>query len=679
MTEPSRPKAPTDTTSDWSRSSGPPPFIDPTEPPEPTSKVTPTRDLPENFGNYRILGKLGQGGMGSVYLAFDNKLHRQVALKVPNIDVQTDSAALERFFREARLAATFHHANLCPVYEVGQIDGIPYLTMAYISGRSLHQILRGPTLQPVEDAVRLVIQVALALEEAHSVGVIHRDLKPANIAFNHRREPVVMDFGLAHRRGSSDPRLTEPGRTVGTPAYMPPEQIRGELETLTPGCDIYSLGIILYEMLCGRLPFEGNSFEVCGMALACDPPGLRTHRPELDPRLEQICLKALAKPVGDRYPSMAEFANALQEWLNSSSRKVPSAPAPNPRPGSRPNLTPGAANTPGTQALTTDPSPSVSQSRKRASSRWAMRCTWLLVSVLVVVWLVWITWPMGLPTQPGDVITDSLGIQLVHVPEGSFVMGSDESDADALQQEKPAHQVTISRPFYMSIKEITVAQFRIFVESTSYQTEAEKKGWFSWGNKSLPPRSWRYPGFPQTDDQPVVYVTFKDANKFCQWLSRKENVNYRLPTEAEWEYACRAGANTRFSFGTEPISLAKFANIADARYKSTVEGATTANWDDGHAFAAPVGSYNPNTFRLFDMHGNVREWCSDWFEHDFYRVPPVTNPTGPKLGWRIFGGGKRVVRGGGWQSSPTQARAAHRDGLKSNERDNFTGFRVVRD
>ena len=214
-------------------------------------------ELPEQFGRYRILRPLGQGSMGSVYLAHDSSLDRAVALKVPRLALGGDRRVLERFYREARAAATLEHPNLCPVYDVGEINGIPYLTMAFVEGRPLSELFRAEGMLEPRRIAAMLHPLALALQEAHTRGVVHRDLKPANIMLNARGEPVVMDFGLARREQPDEARLTHQGSLVGTPAYMAPEQVQGKVDTLGPPCDIYALGVI-YEALAGRLPFRAR-------------------------------------------------------------------------------------------------------------------------------------------------------------------------------------------------------------------------------------------------------------------------------------------------------------------------------------------------------------------------------------------------------------------------------------
>ncbi len=290
--------------------------------------------LPAYLGRYSLLKLLGKGGMGAVYLARDTQLDRLVALKVPRLDATHHSDREERFFREARAAATLSHRHICPVYDAGQIDGIHYITMAYIEGEALSETLRRGQPFTILAAVALVRQLALAMHEAHQKGVIHRDLKPANIMIDAHGEPIVMDFGLA-RRGpqTGDVRLTQSGTVMGTLAYMSPEQINGDVAAMGPACDVYSLGVILYELLAGRVPFIGAFGELVARVVTEPPPPPSRFRSDLDAILEAICLKALAKRPVDRFASMQEFAAALEDYSRgeSSEERRRKQPARRPR------------------------------------------------------------------------------------------------------------------------------------------------------------------------------------------------------------------------------------------------------------------------------------------------------------------------------------------------------------
>jgi serine/threonine protein kinase len=281
--------------------------------------------LPTMFGRYQLQRVLGQGGMGTVYLARDAQLDRDVALKILHFTAAEDAAARERFFREARSAATIHHAHVCPVHDVGEIAGTPYLTMAYIEGKPLSAVIprEGDKPLPERPVALLIRRLALGLDEAHRKNVIHRDLKPTNIMLNRKSEPIIMDFGLARRDASADPRLTQQGMLIGTPAYMSPEQADGNPDSMGPACDIYSLGVVLYELLTGRVPFEGSMLNVITQLMVDGPKPPSTYRPNLDPELEKICLKALSKKPSDRYQSMNELATVLADYLKAT---VPAKP-----------------------------------------------------------------------------------------------------------------------------------------------------------------------------------------------------------------------------------------------------------------------------------------------------------------------------------------------------------------
>ena len=265
------------------------------------------------FGHYRVIEVLGKGGMGAVYLAYDKQLDRQVAIKVPFVNTAQADSIVERFLREARALAAIVHPNICPIHEVGQQDGVPYMVMTHVQGKPLNE----KSVQPetIAGTVELVKKLAFALHHSHQVGVVHRDLKPSNVVINYLNEPVILDFGLAHidRRDAGD--LTVHGSIIGTPAYMSPEQVRGQTAKIKASTDIYTLGVILYELLTERRPFDGELYEMMRKITDTDADPPSSIRPEIDTELDKICRTAMAKSIHDRYGRMIQFATVLDEYL----------------------------------------------------------------------------------------------------------------------------------------------------------------------------------------------------------------------------------------------------------------------------------------------------------------------------------------------------------------------------
>lgn len=298
--------------------------------PPTTPGAVPT--LPEVFGRYRVMRLLGRGAMGAVYLAEDTQLARQVALKIPHFDSSQPEELLQRFYREARTAATLRNPHICPVYDVGEINGQHYISMAYIEGHPLSEIIKTKGQQPERQVLTLVRKLALALQEAHNQGVIHRDLKPGNIMVDARGEPVVMDFGLACQVREGAERLTHSGVILGSPAYMSPEQLEGDTTKVTPSADQYALGVILYELLTGQLPFRGTISAVVGQIITKPAPAPQALRPELDPRINQLCLQMLAKTPAKRLDSMKAVADRILAIMKepATNDSSVSTPAPNP-------------------------------------------------------------------------------------------------------------------------------------------------------------------------------------------------------------------------------------------------------------------------------------------------------------------------------------------------------------
>jgi formylglycine-generating enzyme required for sulfatase activity len=727
-------------------------------------------------GRYTVIKLLGRGGMGIVYLARDTRLDRDVALKLPYVWGDEDSEFLRRFYREARAAASLRNPRICAVHDVGESQGQPFLVMAYIEGELLSDHIKkrnGPT-EP-QEAVRLVRQVAQAMAAAHARGIIHRDLKPANIMLDPEVGPIIMDFGLARREDRDDSVHTQAGQLLGTPAYMPLEQFEGRLEKIGVRSDIYSLGVILFELLTGRPPHAGKVHQIYDHLKRSDLPLPSSLSRGIGPALDRVCRKAMAKEPEDRYASMGEFDLALKEaadldshptLVDESSRSLgdegsapaptvvepsglPAAPGPRqkprwgaaiavaalvpllgvgvfvwmtnlrregdvnppagpppvrppepPRAATRPEpaTSPEPKNTPATakEVVATKEKPQQPAPAKREEPPPVKQPDSHPVAVAAATTTSApkpepatpkpepaapkVATPTPKPAAlPREFASPATGMTFVRVDPGQFLMGSPDSDKDAEDDEKPAHLVRITRPFYLGKHEVTVGQFRRFAKATLYRTQAEReeKGGWGWSDakkrfEQHPSYTWRNPGFSQDDQHPVVNVSWNDAVAFCDWLGKEDGQVYRLPTEAEWEYACRAGSATRYSSGDAAETLKAAGNVADDTARRKYRDWFTISGSDGFVHTAPAGKFQSNRFGLHDMHGNVWEWCADPYAKDYYKGSPEADPPGPSQA------ADRVIRGGCWFGNPRYARSAERAGFAPDFRSPYLGFRVVR-
>lgn len=270
--------------------------------------------IPDQIGRYRIERLLGRGGMGEVLLAEDTILNRPVAIKLPVFSEQNRDELVARFYREARAMAKVRHPNLCPVYEIGEIDGRPFLAMAYIEGETLAEKLKAEGPIPPAKAADIVRTLALAIAVAHERGVIHRDLKPGNVMIDGGGIPLVTDFGLASSVEQDDVAISTTGAPIGTPAYMSPEQVAGDSAAIGPTTDVYALGIILYELLTGKRPFDGKGLAALGQITSGQAPPRPSTLVEVPPGLEAVCEKAMAHDAAERYQTAEDLARALETY-----------------------------------------------------------------------------------------------------------------------------------------------------------------------------------------------------------------------------------------------------------------------------------------------------------------------------------------------------------------------------
>jgi formylglycine-generating enzyme required for sulfatase activity/serine/threonine protein kinase len=619
---------------------------------------------------YRIIKRLGQGGMAVVYLARDTALDRLVALKIPHAEFERHREGIERFLREARVVAAFDHPSFCRIHDVGQINGRHFIAMAYVEGRSLATLIEPGRPFEEERAVALVLRLALAMAEAHHRGIIHRDLKPSNVMVDQRGEPIIMDFGLARRLEAEASDLTTSGALLGTPHYMAPEQVEGLRELIGPACDVYSLGVILYELLAGRRPFCGPDTRVLGLILVQEPAPLSTLRPDIDRDLESICQKTMAKKIDERYASMPALVEALETWLTKRAAASRSSPELE-------TLRPEAIETgqhPRTGASTFSRLETLVSKRLKQRPLIGLKRRILAIAAIMLGIVAVVAWGVlkqqkssksdarAMSDIAGQRATDrpahliiggyanSLGFEWLRVPRGRFLMGS--PDGEGFENERPQHPVEISRAFALSSREVTRAQYRAVTGSDPSLNEGP-------------------------DDLPVTMVSWLDAVIFCNTLSMRDHRapyyhimgaeetsavtviaidgrGYRLPTEAEWEYACRAGSTTRYPFGDDELKLGEYA-----WYQQNSERKVH-----------PVGVMKPNAWRLCDMIGNAWEWCQDGDDGGYHEHSSVSDPQGPA------DCEQRMIRGGSVFDTDF-CRSAARQGHPQETRLDWLGFRVA--
>jgi formylglycine-generating enzyme required for sulfatase activity/serine/threonine protein kinase len=665
------------------------------------------------LGSYVILERLGEGGMGHVFKARNWKLGRIVALKLIRPERLKNPDAVRRFRREVQAAAQLTHPNIVAALDADEVRGTHFFAMEYVDGPDLARWVKQHGPMSVPAACEVIRQTALGLQHACERGMVHRDIKPHNLLVANRARSVseggaagdplayasgsvcvkILDMGLARvtmERTASDASsstMTQEGAVMGTPDYIAPEQAL-ESHTVDVRADLYSLGCTFYFLLTGQVPFpSGTMIQKINKHQFQEPVPVERLRAEVTPGVAAIVRRLMAKRPEDRYQTPAALAAALaapEGALLAAGAAPYSGPAPaeselvfhqREEPGA--NVSPEVPDTlPGWSVLAApSDTATVSPRRKQQALQRRRLLLFNLVGGAILLLGIIIVWGLLSRKPAGDapaartkspsaddtgdeLVINSLGMRFSLIPAGKFSMGSSDSERGRDSNEGPVHQVAISQPFLMGIHEVTVGDFRAFVEATGYRTDAEKKGsayGFNSGAGEEANRSWRKPGWKQESRHPVVCVSWEDAVAFCAWLSRKESKRYRLPTEAEWEYAYRSGTTTPYFFGDDPLKLRDYA-----WYTASASGE-----------AHPVGQLRRNACGLYDMAGNVEEWCQD--ANGSYQSGPVTDPQGPPSG------ASRVIRGGSYGVDAAHCRAAYRNWGGRHDAFSGVGFRVVCD
>jgi formylglycine-generating enzyme required for sulfatase activity len=644
--------------------------------------------------DYELVQRLGRGGFGEVWKATGPG---GVAVALKFIALGERAAAVE--LRSLELIRDIRHPHLLGLFGVWQQPDRLILAMELGDGtllERLHQvagadrpgIVRDELLQYMRDAAR-------GIDYLNGRGIQHRDLKPQNLLLVGGGVKVA-DFGLAKLL-----EHTVTGHTGSmTLAYAAPEFFAGQTSGQS---DQYALAVTYCQLRGGRLPFEGNQAQVVAGHMM-QPPDL-TMLPEAE---RPAVARALAKNPPARWPSCQAFVEALAAAkARPAARPAPAATAPlqapgrgTPAPGRRPKQAVPTGPTSAIEPVAASTATIPARVPVRPWRRWWLPLAGCLLLVLALPPLIGLVWwgvsrnlpgnasvetrtasgggylappvasgsgaplpatkakPVEPPPPPAELaqdFTNSVGMKLVLIPAGSFTMGSPKEERWH-EDDEAQHRVEITRPFYMGIYVVTQEEY-------VQVTKKENPSWFSsaGGGKD------RVAGL-DTSRFPVEQVYWEDADAFCQALSRLDTRKpagwvYRLPTEAEWEYACRARTQTAFHYG-DALSSAQ-ANF-DGNYP--YGGAAKDKYLER---TTRVGSYEPNAFGLYDMHGNVYQWCQDWYDAHYYANSPAKDPPGPDKTVH------RALRAGSWYSGGHNCRAAHRSWLTPGGRINDVGFRVV--
>ena len=619
-------------------------------------------------GKYRIVKKLGQGGFGITYLAEHVELEKRVAIKefffgqycerdadTSHVTVPTagNRELVEKFRRkfvkEAKLIASkLSHQSIVRVSDVFSENGTSYYVMDYIDGRSLSEIVAERGRMGETETIGIIDSVGKALEFIHSQKINHLDIKPGNIMVERNSGNVVLiDFGVAKQYDAETGEATTTTPVAHSRGYAPPEQYKpGGVGSFTPESDIYALGATLYKMVTDTTPPDAMDVVTQG-GIPPLPSNISAH-------VRRAITAAMQTAKKDRPHTVAEFLGILhgktvdgeetEVGEKKQDEKVEAILIDDGRSGSGNNGNNGGRTSDsGVSGHTPQPQPTP-QSRRRKWLPWTV-VAGVAVAIFVAVMLLCSKPDKPIPPIPTDGIAAVTGgdtmsqqeqpsqqsnvpeIEMVWVSGGTFTMGAtSEQGSDAYDDEKPAHSVTLGG-YYIGKYEVTQKLWKAVMGSNP----SEFKG----------------------DNLPVENVSWNDVQEFIRKLNQLTGKNYRLPTEAEWEYAARGGDNSR---GYKYSGSNSIGNVA-------------WYWDNSNGAIHPVGTKSPNELGLYDMSGNVFEWCQDWYGS--YSSALQSNPKGHDSGVDC------VLRGGSFYSYAKYCRVSFRDSSIPTNDINHLGFRLA--
>jgi serine/threonine-protein kinase len=626
---------------------------------------------------YRLEEKVGEGAMGKVYRSTHVFMSHTVAVKVLRRHLSSDHVALERFRREARAAALIHHPNAVAVTDFGVTKDthIAYLVMEFVQGAELRELISQRRQMDYQESFLIVEQVCAALHAAHSKGIIHRDLKPDNIRVINSQSGIpqvkVMDFGIAKLKAFAETReLTQHGVIIGTPYYMSPEQCRGE--ELDPRSDVYSLGVILYEMLTGEVPFRAaNPLGVALKHTGERPRPAGSLRAGMPDAIERVVMRALKKDRAERQQNAAEFAQEFEAALLASGLQLkrpgfrtpessfpPRTPAtmeaskppvekqpqiPPPQFGKSifveearggglaGNIKEAGQNLLGRAAASSDPETSFfgRMTLGTALSRGITKKIIFAAAALIAVGLA-VVLTIKLSSSSKDDLASKEKLPppapegMVFVRGGSFTMGSESGD----QRSRPRHVVTVE-PFFLDANEVSNQHYHEFIQKTGYKSPPH------WQDKKY---------LPGTAQLPVVNISWTDASEYAKWVGK------RLPTEREWEYAARGNQDNLYPWGQGWSD--HYANLRETSKNGPV---TVGSFADGKSWCGAN-----------DLVGNVAEWVSDYYK-------PYPNAGG------AYDLDVRMIRGGSFKNSKDEPLTTNRPSASLNARQMDVGFRCAKD